>query len=157
MKVRNQFLFVISIVLLGVFCWSVVSQLLFLKRAERGVGVVRELRARDGRCGTKRRRDCTKFLATVEFQSSGNRQSSYLNAGDARGHGQPLSKARHQVGDFVSIVFDPNRPEEIYRDRFWDLWGSSLTYLFLQVFTLAVSLRRREMDEPATLNLNESR
>lgn len=30
MKVRNQFLFVISMVLLVAFCWSVVDRLLFL-------------------------------------------------------------------------------------------------------------------------------
>jgi len=55
LRVKNQFLFVISMTLLFAFCWSVISQLLFLSRAERDVGVVREVRAHDDRCGGKRR------------------------------------------------------------------------------------------------------
>jgi Protein of unknown function (DUF3592) len=155
LRVKNQFLFVISLVLLAAFCWSVISQLLFLSRAERDVGVVREVRAHDDRCGGKRRRDCTKFHATVEFQSAGSRQSSYLSAGEARGHGQPLSKARYRIGDPVPIVFDPSRPEQIYRDKFLDIWGSPLAWLFFQIFTLGASLLRgSKEDEPVTLELN---
>jgi hypothetical protein len=154
LRVKNQFLFVISLALLAAFCWSVVRQLLFLSRAERDVAVVREVRAQDGRCGGKRRHDCTKFHATVEFQSAGRRQSGYLSAGEARGHGQPLSKARYQIGDPVSIVFDPSRPEEPYRDEFLDVWGSSLTLLALQIFSLGASLLRGSTeDEPVTLEL----
>jgi hypothetical protein len=154
LRVKNQFLFVISMTLLLAFCWSVISQLLFLSRAERDVGVVREVQAQNGRCGGKRRHDCTKFHATVEFQSAGSRQSSYLSAGEARGHGQPLSKARYRIGDPVPIVFDSNRPEEIYRDKFLDIWGSSLAWLFVQIFTLGASLRGSKEDEPVTLELS---
>jgi hypothetical protein len=154
LRVKNQFLFAISMTLLLAFCWSVISQLLFLSRAERGVGVVREVQAQNSRCGGKRRHDCTKFHAMVEFQSAGSRQSSYLSAGDARGHGQPLSQARYRIGDPVPIAFDPSRPEEIYRDKFLDVWGSSLTWLFLQIFALGASLRSSEEDEPVTLELS---
>lgn len=153
MKIKNKFLFVISMALLVAFCYFTISQLLFLSRAEHGVGVVRRVWAVNGRCGGKRKHDCTKFLATVEFQSDGSRISSDLRAGKTRGHDQPLSKAMHQVGDSVPIVFDPNRPEEISRDRFWDLWGASLLLLFFQAFTLLGSVvRDSEMDdEPVTL------
>ncbi len=151
LRVKNQFLFALSITLFLIFCGSVVSQVLFLSRAERDVAVVREVQARDDRCGTKRRHDCTRFLATVDFQSAGSRQSSSLRAGEARGHGQPLSKARHQVGDSVPIVFDPSRPEEIYRDKFLDVWGSSLAWLFFQILALGASLRGSKEDELVTL------
>lgn len=155
LRVKNQFLFAISMTLLLAFCWSVVSQLLFLSRAERDVGVVREVRAHDDRCGGKRRHDCTKFLATVEFQSAGGRQSSALRAGDARGHGQPLSKARYRTGDPVPIVFDPSRPEEIYRDRFWDVWSTPLALLCIQIVALGASLRGSKEDEPVALELSQ--
>jgi hypothetical protein len=153
LRVKNQLLFVISMTLLLAFCWSVISQLLFLSRAERAVGVVREVRAQNGRCGGKRRHDCTRFHAMVEFQSAGSRQSSYLSAGDARGHGQPLSKARYRIGDPVPVVFDPSRPEEVYRDKFLDVWGSSLAWLALQIVSLVASLRGSKEDEPVTLEL----
>lgn len=157
MKVKNQFLFAVSMVLLVAFCWSVVSQILFLARAERGVGVVREVQARNDRCGGKRRHDCTRFLATVEFQVAGGRQSSYLDAGDARGHDRPLTDARHKVGEAVPIVFDSSRPEEIFRDKLSDVWATPLGWLFFLVGALAASLRREEPDEPVTLDLNASR
>jgi hypothetical protein len=157
MKVQNQFSFAVSLVLLIAFCWSVVGQILFLNRAEHGVGVVRELRAHNDRCGEKIRHDCTRFLATVELQVAGSTRSSYLDAGETGGHDQPLSKARHQVGDRVPFVFDPSRPEEIYRDEFWDVWGMSLGWLVFFVGALAASLRREESDELATLDLNAGR
>jgi hypothetical protein len=64
-----------------------------------------------------------------------------------------LSKARYQIGDPVPIVFDPSRPEEPYRDKFLDVWGSSLTLLALQIFALVASLRGSTEDEPVTLEL----
>lgn len=158
MKIKNKVLFVISMALLVAFLYSVISQILFLSRAEHGIGVVRQVRALNGRCGGKRRHDCTRFFATVDFQSAGSRTSSDLEAGDVRGHNQPLSKALHQVGDSVPIVFDLDRPEEIYRDKLWDLWKSSLLLLFFQAFTLLGSIVRKHPDaddELVTLQLDK--
>jgi hypothetical protein len=158
MKIKNGFLFTISLVLFVAFCYSLISQILFLSRAERGIGVVRQVRAVDSWCRGKRRHDCTKFFATVEFEFAGSRTFSDLEAGGARGHNQPLSKALHQVGDSVPILFDPNRPEEVRHDKLWDIWGSPLILLFFQAFTLLGSLTRESdtgADELVTLKLDK--
>src|SRR5688572_22338739 len=103
MKVRRRILFTISMALLAVFCYSAISRLLFLARAERGVGVVRELRAENSVCGGTRRRrgTCTKFFAAVELRAAGGLQSIPFNAGYAMSYDQPLSRAVYHVGDRV--------------------------------------------------------
>lgn len=156
MKIKNKLLFGISMALLALFCYSMISQIRFLSRAEHGVGVVREVRAVNGRCGGKRKHSCTKFFATVEFQAAGSGASGELEAGDARGHDQPLSRASHQVGQSVPIVFDPNRPEEVHHDELWELWRFPLALLLFLVFTLVGSLTQEtETDEPVTLKLGQ--
>ena len=156
MEVKNRTLFIISMTLLVAFCYLMISRLLFLAHAERDIGVVRELRAENGMCrrGKWGHIKCTKFFATVDFQSGASRQSFRLDAGYARTYNQPLAMALYRPGDRVPVVFNPNRPEEIFRDKFWDLWGLSLVSLIFQILTLTASFRDPDLSEPVTLKLN---
>jgi hypothetical protein len=153
MKVQNRFLLMLSMLLLAAVVYSAISQLRFLSHAERGTGVVRELRAVNTRCGKGMWSRCTKFFVTVDLQSSAGPQTLFLGAGRARGYDQPLSKARYQIGDPVPVVFTPNRDEETYRDEPSDIWAFPLSLLFLQIVTLIASLLKRESEEPVTLKL----
>ena len=156
MKVRDCFLFVTSMILLAVCFYFAISRFLFLARAQRAVGVVRELSAENGRCGGARNRyNCTKFYAAVELQSAGGRRSSRIDAGYTKHYGQPVSRALYQPGDRIPVFFDPNHPEEICRDKFWDLWGRSLSFFLFTVFIFWGSVRNPEMSELVTLKLNE--
>lgn len=153
-KIHDGFLFTISMALLAFFCYSVTSRLLFLARAERDIAVVRALSAENGRCGGKRKYRCTKFFATVDVQSGGSRLSSRIKAGAIKKHDQPVSRAFYRPGDRVPVFFNPDRPEEIVRDKLWDLWGPSSFCLILLLFLLTLSFRDPDLSEPATLKLN---
>lgn len=153
MKIHNRFLFKVSIALLAVFGYLVTSRLLFLNRAERCVGVVREVEARNDRCGYKRRRVCTRFSALVEFQSTSGRHYVSLNGGHVDGYDQHVSLALYKIGDPVPVVFNPGHPEEAYRNQLRDLWGVPILLLLCQIFTLLASFRDPELNEPVRLNL----
>lgn len=156
MKIREWFLFAMSMLLLAMCLYFGISRLLFLARTQRAVGVVRELSAENGRCGgTRNRYKCTKFFAAVELQSAGGRQSSRIDAGNAKDYGQPLSRALYLPGDRISVFFDPNRPEDICRDEFWDLWGRSFSFFVFAIFIFWGSVRNPKVDELVTLKLNE--
>ena len=154
MKIHDGFLFTISMALLAFFCYSVTSRLLFLARAERDMAVVRALSAENDRCGGRRKYRCTKFFATVDVQSGGSRQSSRIKAGAVKKHDQPVSRALYRPGDRVPVFFTPDRPEEIFRDKFWDLWGPSFSSLIVLIFFLKISVGDPELSEPTTLKLN---
>lgn len=154
MKIHDGFLFTISMALLAFFCYSVTSRLQFLARAERDIAVVRELSAENGNCGRGRKYRCTKFFATVDVQSGGSRLSSRIKAGDVRKHDQPVSRALYRPGDRVPVLFNPDRPKEIFRDKLWDLWGPSFYSLIVCIFFLTISVGDPDLSKPTTLKLN---
>lgn len=155
MRVKHRILFIISIALFAAFCYSAISRLLFLARAERDVGVVCEVRSENSLCGRRGRYLCTKFYAVVELRADGCWSSPYFAAGSAKDYNQPLSRALYKVGDRVPVVFDPDHPEGALRDKLWDLWGISFVVLLLQIVTLVASFRVPELNEIVTLKLNE--
>ena len=91
----------------------------------------------------------------MELQSASGQQSSRIAAGYTKDYGQPLSKAFFQPGDRIPVFFDPNRPEKICRDKFWDLWGPSLSLFLFAIFIFWGSVRNPEMSELVTLKLDE--
>lgn len=153
MKIHDWFLFMVSIALLAVFCCLLASRLLFLSHAERCVGVVREVEARNGRCGRKGRTECTKFSGLVEFQTTSGRHYVRLDGGRVNGHNKHPSLGLYRIGEPVPIVFNPDHPQEFYRDKLWDLWGFPGFLLLCQIFTLLASLRDPELNEPLALKL----
>jgi hypothetical protein len=155
MKVKNQFLFLSSMVLLAVFCYLAIGRLRFLARAKHDIGVVRGLWAENDTCRRgKMSYQCTKFYVNVDLQSDRSGQLSRLDAGYAMEHDQHVSKALYQPGDRVRVVFNPNRPEEILRDKLEDLWGPSFYILIMLIVTLTISFRDPELREPVSLKLN---
>lgn len=137
--IKQPILAGISVLLLGGVAYFLVERNLFLRTAQKTQGTVREIRARDGRCGGKySRHACTRFSAHVQFVTA-NGQSSSLNisAGSARGHGQPITRASYRPSQSVPVIYNPKRPAQAYHDSFFGVWG---TPLFLAVFQFATFL-----------------
>ncbi|NQD35904.1 DUF3592 domain-containing protein [Permianibacter sp. IMCC34836] len=148
--IKNRFFFAIAGVLALVTLYFVTDRLLFIAHAEKTTGTVTAVDASNGRCGgSKRRRsyDCTKFHADIEFAATDQSHTFSVSAGDARGHDQPVSRARHQVGDAVAVVYNPDRPDEAYRDNWFDIWSTPLFAAFGHLIALFGSMKERRREE----------
>lgn len=96
----------------------------FLSRAVEVTAEVTALDSRDARCGgRKARHNCTKFTATLEFPTETGVQSVRYSAGKARGHGEPVAKARYHVGETMALLYDAKNPKKTVKDTFWSIWG----------------------------------
>lgn len=85
-------------------------------------GQVVEVESRNARCGRKPRRACTKFTAIVAYAVAGSTRQVRLGAGQERGRNEPISEARHQVGDRIALRVHP-RTGEAHADTTAGVWG----------------------------------
>jgi hypothetical protein len=122
----------------------VVNRLLFLADAERTVGHVTGVWGQDGRCGRRRSKyDCTRFDARVEYVVAGTPLTIDIDAGRARGHGQPVSRASFRTGAAVTVVHAPGgRPA--YQDTFFAIWGGPLFTFVFGIASAFGGLRKEE-------------
>lgn len=124
-----------------------IKRAVFLMGAERTAGVVQQLHASNGTCGSKNSKyDCTKYSGDVRFTAkSGGEGFLSVEAGQARGYNQPVSRASRQPGSQVPVVYSPKDLKNAFHDTFFNLWGAPLgTFMFSGFFLVgAVSRRRR--------------
>ena len=125
--IRQPILLIIAAGALLFAGYFVIDRLLFLTSAQRTMGTVVSLSARDSRCGGKRKYSCTRFYAQVEFQTArGERSQLEVSAGTARGSNQPLTRARYVQGANVELIYDPKNPREVLQNSFFEIWGLPL-------------------------------
>lgn len=145
MTIRNQLAFTISMLLVVVLGYFIADRLIFLAWSERTTGTVTTLAADNDRCGSKSsRHSCTRYQATVRYYVRGEWYSLDVGAGRSRGHDQPLSLADYHAGDEVPVVYSAGRPQQAYRDSFWDVWSAPLMTFFFQISALFGSFRERK-------------
>jgi hypothetical protein len=65
-------------------------------------------------------RDCTTyFWAEVAYaEKNGDRHTVTVDAGEARGRNEPVSKAQHKVGDRIAVSYSRPVPGWAYREGF---------------------------------------
>jgi hypothetical protein len=144
MSIKKPFWFWSSVALAVVVVYFVLDRTVFLVRAERTTGVVTEVHGVNTRCGRKRKHNCTRFTARVRFTAQIQEYTFSVSAGSARGHRQPLSRADYDVGESVPVVYNPGRPEQAYRDAFWDVWGTPVLAFFFQIAALLGSFQEKK-------------
>ena len=145
--IKQPLMLVISLVLLAGVGLYALERLYFLSQAERTIGEVVSISAKDGRCGGRRSKyNCTEYKADVRFFSNNSAHEFNIGAGNARGHGQSKSKASHKTGDEVKVVYDPENPKKAYEDSTMGVWGGPIMMLIAQIVTFFSSFtedRRR--------------
>lgn len=114
------------------------SKTVTLSRSQRFVGEVISLHAKDDRCSSDDRYDdCTKFAAGVRIVVDDEPARVVIDAGSAKGHGQPTSRAEYRLGDSVTVAFDPANPATAHSIQ--GVWNEiSLLALFLLFSLLAI-------------------
>lgn len=144
--IKSRLIFAIAVLLAVVTVYFVIDRLAFIARAEKTTGTVLSVDASNSRCGGgKRRRSyaCTKFHAEIEFEAADRSYTFSVSAGSSRGHNQPESRAHHQVGETVAVAYNPNDPDEVYRDNWFDIWSSPLFAAFGHLIALFGSMKER--------------
>jgi hypothetical protein len=99
----------------------------FLSRAEKTNASVQSIQGEDRRCGRRKHRyDCSRFRATMFFESVTGTQVVTLPAGSVRGHGQPVTRADYRIGRQVALLYDRHNPKKAIPDTFLHIWGVTL-------------------------------
>ena len=141
--IKQPWLLVVSAVCLTVALWLVADRVMFLMKAEETVGTVADVTASNGRCGSRRsKHNCTRYGARVEYETGAGVHSLSISAGSARGHSQPLSRARVQKNGRVPVVYSPDTPERSYENTVFGVWGAPLMAFFAQIATFIGSLTK---------------
>ena len=143
--IKNKLLFAISMVLVVVVLGFVVNRVTFLVRADRAIGAVTALYASNGRCGGKRKHNCTEFSADVKYSVQDSDYQLHVSAGSVRGWNHPVSQADYRMGSTVPVLYNRHNPSQSYRDTFFDVWGAPLMAFVAQIsmFFGSFSERRR--------------
>lgn len=152
--VKEPILAFISVLLLLGACATGFLTFEFTRSASTTDGIVTEVDARNATCGGKRshssgryrkrnRTDCTRYFATVQFDTAnGERHSVRLAFGKSFGHDKPVANARQQVGTKVPLIYDPKDPSRVFENSVWALWGPTIMLLLAHVVVLLVSFVR---------------
>jgi hypothetical protein len=118
-------LMLIALALLVMAAVVGVQRASFVSAAVPTSGTVVDVQARDSRCGRKPRRACTKFTATVEYSVGSDTRRISTGAGQSRGRGEPITRARYRIGDAFALRVHP-KTREALPDSFSGLWGLPL-------------------------------
>jgi hypothetical protein len=144
MNSRNALFKLISMGALILGIYFVADRMIFLSHAKKTMGTVQNITTSNGRCGGKHKYNCTKFLATVNFDTEKSERIAFVvSAGSSRGYDRPIAEANLQVGTTVRVLYDPNRPDNAYRDDFFTLWGRAL---ITGLFGIPFFSTRRKID-----------
>lgn len=115
-------LMLMALVLLVLAAVIGVQRANFVRLASPTSGIVVDVEAQDSRCGRRPRRGCTKFTAVVEYAVANETRRLRTGAGQARGRGQPIERARHRVGEAFALRVHPATREAL-PDSTFGLWG----------------------------------
>lgn len=139
--------FIISLALCLPLGYFLIDRISFVQVAQRTSGVVEDVWGHNGSCGRKRsRHDCTRYDARLRYQTSAGQYRIVVSAGSARGHNQPVSRARYAVGAREIVAYDPRNPARAYRNKLWDIWGTPLVTFFVQICTFLASFSERKKE-----------
>jgi hypothetical protein len=156
---KHSLFFKLSMGILVIVGVMAIERTVFLLRAERTIGDVTHVTAHNSRCSSRYSRyDCTLYSALVRYVVDDVPYFLQLFAGEERDRNRPTTLARYQVGQQVSLIFDPRRPATAIRNTFSDLYaGPGSAFVMLMVF-LAASFRQPQEglrdEEFTTLDLN---
>lgn len=111
----------IALVLGLVALYLVVDRIVFLTGAEIAEAEVLDLAARDGDCG-RGMSQCTKFIVLVGWQAGDEERHGELEVGRASGYGVEFPASLAAVGDRIRLRYDPDEPDEYFRDEGKAIW-----------------------------------
>lgn len=143
MTVKQPLYFWVAVLLTLPLAYFLIDRAHFVWTSQTVMSTVEKVTASNGRCGRKRRRNCTKFSALLKYNVGGEIYRFSVSAGTARGHDQPLSRARHHANQPVQVAYDPRNPRHAYRDAVWDIWGAPILTFILQLCAFFGSLTER--------------
>ena len=139
--IKQMWMFWISMAILAIGLLLALERAIFLARAIETTGAVTHIYSYNTRCGGKRKHNCTKFDATVQYTStSGASHRIVVSAGSTRGHDQSIANASRRKGEKVGVVYSPSDPERAYENSLWGVWGAPLMAGFVQIATLFGSM-----------------
>ena len=140
MKVKNQWMFLVAMLMLCLTAYFLIDRMVFLYYAERTLAVVRQIEGVNESCGGRRSYSCTQFYATVDFTTlQGETSSTRQNIDDKRGHNRSTQTAKYQPLDQVPILYRPGHLAKVYLNTFSSLWGYPFMVFLLHVILLITS------------------
>jgi len=144
---------------LAVMVLVVAERTVWVIRAERTVGEVTSVTARNARCSHRRTRyNCTVYSAVIRYMVKDAPYSLHVNAGKETGHNRPTTLAEHQVRQRVKVIFDPGRPATAFRDTLAEIYAAAIFFFLIHLSLLTASFREpKSPTEPAIeLGLNRT-
>lgn len=145
MRVKNQAVFVIALLLTLPVAYFVVDRTAFVLKSQTTTASVHDIVGRNDLCGRRRSKySCTKFDATLSYAVNGSDYRIRVEAGSERGHNRPISAAKYRDGQAVSVAYDPRNPQRAYRDTVWDIWGAPILAFLCQVAAFVSSFSEKK-------------
>jgi hypothetical protein len=145
MKVKNQIVFVIALLLTIPLVYFLVDRTAFVLKAQKTTATVHDIAGRNDLCGRRAsKRACTKFDATLSYVVNGSEYRIRVAAGSTRGHDQPISHADYVDGQSETVAYDPRKPQRAYRDAVWDIWGAPILAFLCQVAAFVSSFSEKK-------------
>lgn len=144
MKVKNQFVFVVALLLTVPLAYFLVERTAFVLKAQKTTATVHDIVGRNDRCGRRSSRACTKFDATLSYVVNGSDYRIRVEAGTMRGHDQPVSAAKYVDGQSETVAYDPRKPHRAYRDALWDIWGAPILTFLCQIAAFVSSFTEKK-------------
>lgn len=143
---RKKILLIVAAIAALAGCMMCIDNLSFLGRAEHLAGKVSSVVGTAGECTERgKRRHCTRFNATIDYEYNKTIRQINVDAGQASGWHNPVSKALYQPGMSVDVIYDP-RTQVAYRAGKADLWYKALICFGIALLMLFFYARIREPD-----------
>lgn len=140
MRVKQPVYFWVAVLATLPLAYFLIDRVHFVWSSRTVMSSVEKVTASNGRCGGKRRYNCTKFQAELKYRVGDRNYWLSVSAGSERGHNQPLHYARHQRNQRVQIAYDPRNPARAYRNTLFDIWGAPIITFFVQICSFIGSL-----------------
>ncbi len=127
---------ILILMLLGHF----IDRIIFIRSAIKTPALIQEITGNNSyTCG--RPLVCTEFVAKTTFQAKdGKNYYANIKVGSKRGLNQPLNLAKYQVGQHVSIRYNPSNPSRYYRDQWAEIWFPITVIIWFLVINIVISL-----------------
>lgn len=151
-SIKNKFVFFISIGILLIAIYFVIDRIQFVSVAKHTSWEVELVNAKNDVCSERRNKrthyyDCTKFTATIEFDTLPPPPIIHsrftLSAGSVRWHNQPLSRATRYQGQPTKVTYDPDKIDRVYEDSLYWVWWEPIMAFFAHIMTLISSFTEK--------------
>ena len=147
MTIKNRWAFFFALLMLCFSAYFFIDRWIFMRTAQKTMAVVKSEETVHTTCRRRgknldgirnKRRDCTKFYATMEFVAlNGQTYQVRHQTGEQRGHNRQV--VDQDVGEQVAWVYSPHNPKKNFPDTFSGIWGFAVMGLVGHLFFLFIS------------------